>query len=83
MSCSHPSPLIISFVETVFSRAGLKMALETRKTLSLEKQRKVVFIHSEELVTLCDKLPRVSGRVRSQFVSKVSAVLHSLAFRSL
>jgi hypothetical protein len=28
------------------------------------KQRKVAFVHSEDYVNLCDKLPKVQGRVR-------------------
>lgn len=50
-----------------FSRASLKMALRENGGQTLKRATKlptkVVFIHSEELVKLCDTLPKVPNRV--------------------
>ena len=58
------------------------MALDATNTLSQEKAQNVVFIHSDDLVTLCDKLPRVSGRVRLKF-SALFFVLGALCRSSM
>ena len=65
---------------TVFSRASLKMALRENGGQTFKrtaKSAKVVFIHSDELVKLCDKLPKVPNRV-SRLLS-VSQTFLSLA----
>ena len=61
-------PLLVDFVFFVsrFSRASLKMALrETgEQTLKIpSKNAKAILIHSDELVKLCDRLPKVPNRV--------------------
>ena len=62
--------VLVSFV-TVFSRASLKMALRENGGQTLKKtsrSAKATLVHSDELVKLCDKLPKVPNRVGKLFL---------------
>lgn len=51
-----------------FSRASLKMALRENgghNPKTTAKNPKVSLIHSDELIKLCDRLPKVPNRVSS------------------
>ena len=72
-----------------FSRASLKMALRENgghNPKSTGKNPKVSLIHSDELIKLCDKLPKVPNRVSSLsycfrffIISSIDASINALS----
>lgn len=80
LTLPHPLPVAaFDFHCPVFSRASLKMALRENGGHILKRAKKVpttvVFIHSDELVKLCDNLPKVPNRV-SEFCHFIRVILH-------